>query len=275
MKKFLIGILTLGVIFSCGKKEETPAADAGKPAETPKEQKLVIGATPTPHAEILEQVKEDLKKEGIDLEIKIFDDYVLPNRLLGEKTLDANYFQHVPYMEEFAQKNNMELVAVAKIHVEPLAVYSKSVKDLSELPEGADVLIPNDPTNRGRALILLDKSGIIKLKDNQKLDSTIEDIAENPKKLKVTALNADQIPTRLGEVGAAVINGNFAMKNNLNPLTDSIFIEDKDSPYANVITVLKGNENDERVQKLVKALQSEKIKKFIEEKYQGSVVPAF
>ena len=275
MKKFLIGILTLGVIFSCGKKEETPAADSGKPAEAQKEQKLVIGATPTPHAEILEQVKEDLKKEGIDLEIKIFDDYVLPNRLLGEKTLDANYFQHVPYMEEFAQKNNMELVAVAKIHVEPLAVYSKSVKDLSELPEGADVLIPNDPTNRGRALILLDKSGIIKLKDNQKLDSTIEDIAENPKKLKVTALNADQIPTRLGEVGAAVINGNFAMKNNLNPLTDSIFIEDKDSPYANVITVLKGNENDERVQKLVKALQSEKIKKFIEEKYQGSVVPAF
>ena len=275
MKKFLIGILTLGVIFSCGKKEETPAADAGKPAETPKEQKLVIGATPTPHAEILEQVKEDLKKEGIDLEIKIFDDYVLPNRLLGEKTLDANYFQHVPYMEEFAQKNNMELVAVAKIHVEPLAVYSKKVKDLAELPEGSDVLIPNDPTNRGRALILLDKSGIIKLKDNKKLDSTIEDIAENPKKLKVTALNADQIPTRLSEVGAAVINGNFAMKNNLNPLTDSIFIEDKDSPYANVITVLKGNENDERIQKLVKALQSEKIKKFIEEKYQGSVVPAF
>ena len=274
MKKFLIGILTLGVIFSCGKKEETPAADTGNP-EAQKEQKLVIGATPTPHAEILEQVKEELKKEGVDLEIKIFDDYVLPNRLLGEKTLDANYFQHVPYMEEFAQKNNMELVAVAKIHVEPLAVYSKSVKDLSELPEGADVLIPNDPTNRGRALILLDKSGIIKLKDNQKLDSTIEYIAENPKKLKVTALNADQIPTRLGEVGAAVINGNFAMKNNLNPLTDSIFIEDKDSPYANVITVLKGNENDERIQKLVKALQSEKIKKFIEEKYQGSVVPAF
>ena len=274
MKKFLIGILTLGVIFSCGKKEETPAADTGNP-EAQKEQKLVIGATPTPHAEILEQVKEELKKEGVDLEIKIFDDYVLPNRLLGEKTLDANYFQHVPYMEEFAQKNNMELVAVAKIHVEPLAVYSKSVKDLSELPEGADVLIPNDPTNRGRALILLDKSGIIKLKDNQKLDSTIEDMAENPKKLKVTALNADQIPTRLGEVGAAVINGNFAMKNNLNPLTDSIFIEDKDSPYANVITVLKGNENDEIIQKLVKALQSEKIKKFIEEKYQGSVVPAF
>ena len=274
MKKFLIAILTLGVIFSWGKKEETPAADTGNP-EAQKEEKQEIGTTPTPHSEILEQVKKKKKKEGVDLEIKIFDDYVLPNRLLGEKTLDANYFQHVPYMEEFAQKNNMELVAVAKIHVEPLAVYSKSVKDLSELPEGADVLIPNDPTNRGRALILLDKSGIIKLKDNQKLDSTIEDIAENPKKLKVTALNADQIPTRLGEVGAAVINGNFAMKNNLNPLTDSIFIEDKDSPYANVITVLKGNENDERVQKLVKALQSEKIKKFIEEKYQGSVVPAF
>ena len=167
MKKFLIGILTLGVIFSCGKKEETPAADTGTP-EAQKEQKLVIGATPTPHAEILEQVKDDLKKEGVDLEIKIFDDYVLPNRLLEEKTLDANYFQHVPYMEEFAQKNNMELVAVAKIHVEPLAVYSKKIKDLSELPEGADVLIPNDPTNRGRALILLDKSGIIKLKDNKK-----------------------------------------------------------------------------------------------------------
>ncbi|MBP9478257.1 MAG: MetQ/NlpA family ABC transporter substrate-binding protein [Sebaldella sp.] len=275
MKKFLIGLLTLGVIFSCGKKEEKPTAEATPKEETKTEQKLVIGASPTPHAEILEQVKEDLKKEGIDLEIKIFNDYVLPNKLLGDKSLDANFFQHVPYMEEFAKKNNMELVAVGKVHVEPLAAFSKKHKSIDELPVGAEVLIPNDPTNGGRALILLDKKGIIKLKDNTKLDSSIADIAENPKKIKFTAMNAEQIPARLVEVDAAVINGNFAIKNGLNPVTESILIEDADSPYANVIVVLKGSENDERIQKLVKALQSEKIKKFIEEKYKGSVIPAF
>lgn len=275
MKKFLIGILTLGVIFSCGKKEETQTPDAASGSETKKLEKLVIGATPTPHAEILEQVKEDLKAEGIDLEIEVFNDYVLPNKLLGDKSLDANFFQHLPYMEEFALKNNMDLISVAKIHVEPLAVYSKKYKDISELPNGAEVLVPNDPTNGGRALILLDKNGIIKLKDNTKLDSSIADIVENPKNIKITALNAEQIPVRLAEVDAAIINSNFAMKNNLNPVTDGILIEDNDSPYANIIVVLKGNENDERIQKLIKALQSDKTKKFIEETYKGSVIPAF
>ena len=274
MKKFLIGLLTLGVVFSCGKKEEKQP-EATPAAETKTEQKLIIGASPTPHAEILEQVKEDLKKEGIDLEIKIFNDYVLPNKLLGDKSLDANFFQHIPYMEEFAKKNNMELVAAGKVHIEPLAAYSKKYKSISEIPDGGEIIIPNDPTNGGRALILLDKNGIIKLKDNKKLDSTIADIAENPKKIKFTAMNAEQIPARLVEVDAAVINGNFAIKNGLNPVTDGILIEDADSPYVNVVTVLKGNENDERIQKLVKALQSEKIKKFIEEKYKGSVIPAF
>ena len=211
----------------------------------------------------------------MDLEIKIFNDYVLPNKLLGDKSLDANFFQHVPYMEEFAKKNNMELVAAGKVHIEPLAAYSKKYKSISEIPDGGEIIIPNDPTNGGRALILLDKNGIIKLKDNKKLDSTIADIAENPKKIKFTAMNAEQIPARLVEVDAAVINGNFAIKNGLNPVTDGILIEDADSPYVNVVTVLKGNENDERIQKLVKALQSEKIKKFIEEKYKGSVIPAF
>lgn len=275
MKKFLIGLLTLGVVFSCGKKEETKTDQTAPAAETKTEQKLVIGASPTPHAEILEQVKEDLKKEGIDLEIKIFNDYVLPNKLLGDKSLDANFFQHIPYMEEFAKKNNMELVSAGKVHIEPLAAYSKKYKSVAEIPDGGEIIIPNDPTNGGRALILLDKNGIIKLKDNKKLDSTIADIAENPKKIKFTAMNAEQIPARLVEVDAAVINGNFAIKNGLNPVTDGILIEDADSPYVNIVAVLKGNENDERIQKLVKALQSEKIKKFIEEKYKGSVIPAF
>jgi len=178
-------------------------------------------------------------------------------------------------MEDFGKKNNLDLVSVGSVHVEPMAVYSKKIKNINDLKDGDSVLIPNDPTNGGRALILLDKAGVIKLKDNKKLDSTIADIAENPKKLKFTALAPEQLAPRLEEVTAAVINANFALDAKLSFKNDTILVEDKDSPYVNIVTVLKGRESEEKIQKLIKALQSEKVKKYIDEKYNGSVVAAF
>ena len=261
MKKILLLILVSGLIFSCVKKE--------------KEITLRVGASPIPHSEILKIAAEELESEGIKLEIISFEDAVLPNQEVVSKGLDANFIQHVPYMDDFNRKYNSKLVSAAKIHVELLALYSKKIKNIEELTEGGEILIPNNATNQGRALLLLDKNGIIKLKDNKKLDSTPEDILENPKKLKIIPMAAEQIAPRINEVEGAVINGNFAMKNNLTIADDAVLVEDKDSPYANVLVVLSGNENSEAVQKLIKALQSEKVRKFIEENYKGAVIPAF
>jgi D-methionine transport system substrate-binding protein len=261
MKKILFLLLITGLIFSCAKKE--------------KEIVLRIGASPIPHSEILEIVSDDLKAEGIKLEIVNFEDAVLPNQEVAGKGLDANFIQHVPYMNDFNKKYNSKLISIAKIHVEPLALYSKKIKNIEELKEGGEILIPNNATNQGRALLLLDKNGVIKLKDNKKLDSTIEDIIENPKKIKIIPMAGEQIAPRINEVEGAVINGNFAMKSNLTISEDAVLIEDKDSPYANVIVVLEGSENKEAVQKLIKALQSDKVRKFIEENYKGAVIPAF
>ncbi|BBM36270.1 MetQ/NlpA family ABC transporter substrate-binding protein [Pseudoleptotrichia goodfellowii] len=276
MKKLLLlGVLTLLFVLSCGGKKEETKDQKGSAEEPKKTEKLVVGATPVPHQELLELVKDDLKNEGIDLEIVQFNDYVQPNKGLADKSLDANFFQHIPYMEEFAKKNNMELVSVGKIHLEPMAIYSKKIKNINDLKEGDTILIPNDPTNGGRALILLDKAGVLKLKDNTKLDSTVADIVENNKKIKIEQLAPEQLAPRLSEVTAAIINSNFALDAKLSFKDDTIFIEDKDSPYVNIVTVLKGRENEEKIQKLVKALQSEKVKKYLEEKYSGSVIPSF
>ena len=252
MKKLLLG-LTAALFFlvSCGAKTDNNAsakADSGA-----KLQKLKIGASPVPHAEILKLVKDDLKKEGVDLEIVEFTDYIQPNIAVGDKSIDANFFQHVPYMENFAKEKHLDLVSVGTVHIEPIAVYSKKIKNVNELKSGDTILIPNDPTNGARALILLDKAGVIKLKDNK--------------------LSAEQIAPRLGEVAAAIINNNFALDAKLTLKKDAILVEDKDSPYANVVTVLKGNENDPRIQKLMKALRSsEKVKQYIAEK---NLIPAF
>ena len=259
-KKLLLGLVTAVIAVSCGAKSEE------KPVEN---QKLIIGVSPVPHQELVELVKDDLKAEGVDLEIVVFNDYVQPNLQLKDKSIDANFFQHIPYMNEFVKENNIEMVSVGAIKG-----YSATIKSKEELKDGDEVLIPNDPTNRGRALILLDAEGIIKLKDKTKLDSDISDIVENPKNLKLTALNSEQISPRLSEVALAIINTNNALAGGITK-DKVVFVEGKDSPYANIITVLKGNENDERVKKLVKALQSDKVKKFIEEKYDGEVVPAF
>lgn len=266
MKKLLLGLLAGLVLVACGTD--------GKTSEGESKEKIIIGATPVPHQELLELVKDDLAKEGVELEIQQFNDYVQPNKLVGSGELDANFFQHIPYMNEFAKENNLELVSIGGVHVEPMSVYSNKIKNIDELKEGDTILIPNDPTNGGRALILLDKAGIIKLNDNKNLTATVEDIVENSKKLKIETLAAEQIAPRLDEVKAAIINANYALDAKLSN-DDRILVEDKDSPYANIITVAKGKENQPKFEKLIKVLQSEKVRNYINEKYNGSVVPAF
>lgn len=237
IKKILLGLLVTLTAFACSKKEE---------------QTLVIGVSPVPHKEIVEVIKDDLLKEGVNLKIVEFNDYIQPNLGLKDKSLDANFFQHIPYMEEFGKKNNIDLVSVGPVHLEPLKLYSDKYKNVSELPKNAKILIPNDPTNKQRALTLL--------KDLPNLD--------------ITELNAEQIGPRLSEVDGAVINTNFAISSKI-PQDKAILVESKDSPYANIIAVLKGRENEEKIKKLINALHSEKVKKFIEEKYKGEIIPAF
>lgn len=236
---------------------------------------LTVGASPVPHTEILEQVKPVLAKEGIDLKIVEFTDYVKPNLALNDKELDANFFQHVPYMEKFNQERNMSLVSAGKVHIEPMGIYSHQTKDLKALPDGAKIAIPNDPTNGGRALLLLQQVGLITLKDNGSITSTVGDITGNPHNYQIVELEAAQLPRSLDDVGAAVINTNFALEAKLNPTKDALAIESKDSPYVNIVAVRKGDENRPEIQKLIKAIQTPEIKKFIEDKYQGAILPAF
>ncbi|MEG6566880.1 MetQ/NlpA family ABC transporter substrate-binding protein [Thermoanaerobacterium saccharolyticum] len=281
MKKsllFLTLILTFAFILSGCTKSNNTAATSNANSNTDssaKMTKIVVGATPNPHAEILNVVKPILAKEGVDLEIKEFTDYVTPNTALVDKQIDANFFQHVPYLEDFEKKNNVKLVPLVKVHVEPMGAYSKKIKSKDELKDGATVAVPNDATNEGRALLLLQKEGLIKLKDPNGLTQTPRDIVDNPKHLKIVELEAPQLPRTLQDVDLAIINTNFALEANLNPLKDAIFMEDKNSPYANVLVVRQDNQNDPAIQKLAKALNSEEVKKFIEDKYKGAIVPAF
>lgn len=263
MKKILKTVLAFcfsTFLVSCGTKNS--------------ENKLIIGVSPVPHKEIVELIKDDLKAENINLEIVEFNDYVQPNLALKEKSLDANFFQHVPYMESFGKENNIDLVSAGAVHLEPLKIYSEKLKNIDELVDNAQILIPNDPTNRGRALLLLENAGIITLKDNKKLDSNIDDIAENKKNVVITTLNAEQIGPRLSEVDLAVINTNVALASNISK-EKAIYVEDKNSPYVNIVAVLKGQENNDKIKKLMKALQSEKVRKYINEKYNGEIVAAF
>lgn len=240
-----------------------------------KQVTLTIGASPVPHAEILEQVKPILAKEGINLKVIEFTDYVKPNMALNDKELDANFFQHVPYMEKFAKEHNENLASAGSVHVEPMGVYSSKIKDLKELPDGAKVAIPNDPTNGGRALLLLQKAGLISLKDPKNITATKEDVVDNKKNLQFVELEAAQLPRSLDDVTVAVINTNFALEANLNPLKDALALEDKDSPYANIVAVRSGDRDRPEIKKLMAALQSPEVKKFIEDKYKGAILPAF
>ncbi|WP_416198226.1 MAG: Lipoprotein [Sporanaerobacter sp.] len=258
----LILVLCTSIFTACEKKESS-------------ENTIKIGVSPVPHGEIIEYIQDDLKKEGINLEIIEFTDYVKPNLSLAEGEIDANFFQHEPYMNEFASEQNINIISLGKIHVEPLGLYSSKYSSIEELKDNSTIAIPNDPTNGGRALILLEKHGLIKLKDGAGLSATEKDIIENPKNLSFQPLEAAGLPRILRDVDGAVINGNFAIEAGLVPTKDALILEDKDSPYANIIAVRSGEENEERFQKLLKILQSEKVKKFIEEKYDGGVIPAF
>lgn len=234
---------------------------------------IVVGATPVPHAEILEFVKPMLAKKGYNLIVKDFNDYVLPNLATEDGDLDANFFQHKPYLDEFNKTKGTHLLSVAAVHIEPMGVYSRKIKNLNQLKKGDSIAVPNDPTNESRALELLQNQGILRL-DNVKLKTKI-DINSNPKRLKIEELDAPQLPRALGDVTAAVINTNYALAAGLNPMKDALAMEGKGSPYVNILVVKKGRENDSKIKALVDILHSAAVKKFILQKYKGSIVPAF
>ncbi|WP_287810262.1 MetQ/NlpA family ABC transporter substrate-binding protein [Pseudomonas sp.] len=238
-------------------------------------EKLVVAATPVPHAEILELVKPTLAKEGVDLEIKVFTDYVQPNVQVDQKRLDANYFQTLPYLQNFNDGKGTHLVTVVGVHVEPFGGYSKKVKSLAELKDGATVAIPNEGSNSGRALILLQKAGLITLKDPKNALATPKDIAENPKHLKFKELESAMLPRALDQVDLDMINTNYALDAGLNPAKDALVIEGADSPYVNYLVARPDNKDSDAIKKLAAALTSPEVKEFIAKKYNGAVLPAF
>ncbi len=274
--KFLAALtMALTLIFTgCG-GDDVPEGDS-TPAANKSEVTLKIGATPVPHAELLEQIKPDLKDQGINLEIIEFNDYVQPNIALNDKELDANFFQHEPYLNDFIKEHtDVKLTNAGGVHVEPMGIYSKKITKLDDIAEGASVSIPNDPTNGGRALLLLQKAGLIELKEGANETATVQDIAENPWNLVIQEVEAAQLPRTLEDVDISIINTNFAMNADLNPMSDALFIEDKTSPYVNIIAVRAGDENRDEIKKLLTTLKTDKVKKFIEDKYKGAIVPAF
>lgn len=237
---------------------------------------LKVGATPEPHAEILNLVKEDLAARGIELQVVEFTDYVTPNDAVEAGDIDANYFQHIPYLESFNKEKGYHLVNAAGIHVEPFALYSSKIKDLSKLKKKATVAIPNDPTNEGRALLLLQEAGLITLKPGAGITATPLDIAKNPRNLKFREIEAASLPRTLADVDAAVINGNYAIPAGLSAKKDGLFVEGSSSPYVNVIAVKSGNEAKEEIKALIDAVKSDKVRNFVSEKYpNGEVVVVF
>lgn len=274
MKKILSLVLSISIaagLAGCAPKTEQATNKGAAPTDAKKVIK--VGATPVPHAEILEVVKPILAKEGYTLEIKEFNDYVLPNTALQDGEIDANFFQHVPYLQTSNKEKKLTLDYTVKVHLEPMGVYSSKIKNLKELKDKAVIAIPNDPSNGARALRVLETAGLIKLKAGDLVSKL--DITENPKNLVIKELDAPQLPRTLTDVDAAVINTNFAVEAKLNPLKDALAIESKDSPYANVLAVKAENKEQPYIKALSKALTSPEVKKFIEEKYQGSILPSF
>lgn len=275
MKK-IAALLLVGLAFvGCGDgKKDGESTAQGQNVGQDSKVVLKVGATPVPHAEILEFIKPDLEKEGIDLQIVQFTDYVTPNSALNDGSLDANFHQHKPFLDSLINDRGYALTPIANIHVEPIGLYSSKFKNIDELPNGAVIAIPNDPSNGGRALLLLEAEKLIKLADSTNLQATELDIVENPKELKIKPVEAALLPRTLGDVDAAVINGNYALQAGLNS-ADALILEGAQSPYANILVVQSSKVDDENLQKLKKALQSQKVKDFIQEKYKGEIVPAF
>jgi len=269
MKKILCAVLAAalaaGALTGCGSK-----AGSGD------DKKLVVGASPSPHAEILNEAKAILEKQGYTLEIKEYNDYVQPNVALDAGDLDANYFQHQPYLDEFNAEKKMDLVSAGMIHYEPFGIYAGKTASLDALPDKAQVAVPNDTTNEARALLLLEAQGIITLKEGAGLTATKQDVVDNPKNIDIIEMEAAQLPRSLQDVDIAVINGNYAIAAGLK-VKDALVCEDSESigatTYGNIVAVQKGHESDEKIKALVDALKSDEVKKFIEEKYEGAVVP--
>jgi len=274
MKKWISLVLALSlalVLAACGtSSNNSSSSDKGL-------TKLVVGASSVPHAEILRQAQPILKKDGIDLVIKTFQDYILPNKALQSKELDANYFQHIPYLNAQNKQFGYGFVNAGGIHIEPIGVYSKKYKKLSDLPNGAHIIMSNSVADHGRLLSLLEAQGLIKLKPGiDKTTATIKDVVSNPKHLNFDAKYEAALLPKIyqnGEGDAVLINSNYAIGAGLNPLKDSIAIEDKNSPYVNIIAVRKGDENKPAIKKLVAVLHSKPIQDFILQKYKGAVVP--
>ncbi|MGB8000360.1 MAG: MetQ/NlpA family ABC transporter substrate-binding protein [Anaerobacillus sp.] len=277
MKKILslFAVLALAVLAACGANNGGNSEGSGDGEDS---KKLVVGASNIPHAEILEKAQPILKEKGIDLEIKTFQDYILPNKTLANGELDANYFQTIPYMElQMEENDNYDFVNAGGIHIEPIGVYSQDYKSLEDLPDGAQIIMSNSVSDHGRMLSLLESKGLIKLKDGVKpSDATVEDISENPKNIEFkTDVEASLLPQiyQQGEGDAVMINTNYAIDAGLNPQEDAIALEDSDSPYVNVIAVNKGDEDNEAIKTLVDVLHSDEIQDFIKDEYDGAVVP--
>lgn len=292
MRKFLAGLLTIVSVFALtactsngnesGLEEIHDAnvsTDINSQASTEALTTITVGASTTPHAEILAVVKEDLAAQGYNLEIVEFSDYVLPNTSLEDGSLDANYFQHKPYLDSFNAENGTSIVSVANIHYEPFGIYPGKTAALADLQDGAKIAVPNDTTNEARALLLLEQEGLIKLKEGAGIEATKNDIIENPHNYEIVELQAEQIARALPDVDLGVINGNNALAAGLNVAKDAIAKEAADSlaaqTYANIVAVKSGNETNPGIVALIEVLQSDKVKNYIETTYEGSVVPAF
>lgn len=273
-RKFhLPSLVTLAALAALAILAFAPAGLSAQDAKKPVAFK--VGATPIPHGDLLKLVKDDLLAQGIKLEIVELTDYVTPNLLLAEKQLDANFFQHTPYLANFSAERKLQLEPAGAVFVAPLALYSRKYKKLADIPVGAVIAIPNDPTNEARALILLQNKGLIKLAEGSGLKATIRDIVENPKKIVFKEIEAPQLPRTLDDTAASVINGSFASQAGFVPARDNLVIEGAESPYANIVAVRKGDASDWRVLALVKALQTEKVRDYLNKNYNGSFVPAF
>ncbi len=279
-KKFLSLILALALsasLTACGSSGTTETADDADSGDTTETVTLKVAASPTPHAEILEQVKPILAEQGIDLVITEYGDYIVPNTAVDEGDEDANYFQHTPYLEQFNAENGTDLVSVGKIHYEPMGIYAGKTASLEELPDGATIAVPNDATNEARALQLLAAQGLIEIDPEAGLNATPNDITSNPKNLEFTELDAAMIPNTIEEFDLNVINSNYALQAGLNPAEDALASEDAASDaaqtYANIVAVKAGHENDPAIVALVDALHSEEIQEFINTTYAGSVLP--
>ena len=266
----LAGVLVVGALTGCGSSKSESSE------KKTDDKKITVAASATPHAEILEEAKSLLKDKGYELEVKVFDDYVQPNNVVESGEFDANYFQHVPYLEQFNEEKGTHLVVAGKIHYEPFGIYPGTQKDLKDIAKGDKIAVPNDTTNEARALLLLQDNGIIKLKDGAGIKATVNDIEENPNNIEIVELEAAQVPRVVNEVAYVVLNGNYALEANYTVKKDALAYEASDSEaaktYVNIIAVKEGNENSEKIKALVDVLKSDSIKKFINEKYDGAVI---